>query len=180
MPTGKSADAAHSLPTLYKLEALPCDIQIVRSIKNFVNELFIRTPKYGVGEMLITHNPEREDRGNRMILVRVEVEGPSQEAVDMLAHDADFDLILMACQVPLMDAYTATRALRVRQALADLPLVALTANAMAGELAGSTAAPETAAGLRRACAAQDRFNIDGAVQQLEQSPGLKEQGRAYF
>ncbi len=55
-----------------------------------------------------------------------------QEAVDELA-DQRYALILMDCQMPVMDGYTAARALR--QGGCHTPIIAMTANAMQGEAA---------------------------------------------
>jgi signal transduction histidine kinase/DNA-binding response OmpR family regulator len=64
--------------------------------------------------------------------VVVSVAGNGQEALDVLARQR-FDAVLMDCQMPVMDGYTATRALREQPSLRALPVIAMTANAMVGD-----------------------------------------------
>ena len=55
-------------------------------------------------------------------------------AIDMLQQSHDFDLVLMDCQMPVMDGYKATqtwRRIEAEKSLPRLPIIAMTANAMA-------------------------------------------------
>jgi two-component system, sensor histidine kinase and response regulator len=67
--------------------------------------------------------------------MQVVIAGDGRQAVEMLARDPAFDLVLMDVQMPVMDGYSATRAIRADARLARLPIVALTADALASERA---------------------------------------------
>ncbi|KAF4515970.1 hypothetical protein B566_EDAN000207 [Ephemera danica] len=59
----------------------------------------------------------------------VDVAGNGLIALSMLAKQA-YDLVLMDLQMPMMDGLAATREIRTRYSSAQLPIVAMTANAM--------------------------------------------------
>ena len=89
----------------------------------------------GAHVLLVEDNPfnqelARDLLGRAQIVVRVANNG--REAIDMLARER-FDAVLMDCQMPVMDGYAATRELRGDPKWHDLPIIAMTANAMVGD-----------------------------------------------
>ncbi|MDR3446390.1 ATP-binding protein [Dyella sp.] len=65
--------------------------------------------------------------------IEVVVAHNGREAVDIVAADPCVDRVLMDCQMPVMDGYAATRAIRTELHLADLPVIAMTADASVGD-----------------------------------------------
>jgi len=70
-----------------------------------------------------------------------EIVRDGQQAVDAACGQTSYDLVLMDCQMPIMDGFEATRAIRNAEAAGTLkhrsskrlPIVALTANAIKGD-----------------------------------------------
>jgi len=64
--------------------------------------------------------------------IRVDIAGNGAIALAKIAENA-YDGVLMDCQMPVMDGYQATRKLREDARYLNLPIIAMTANAMVGD-----------------------------------------------
>ncbi|HEX2709321.1 MAG TPA: response regulator, partial [Candidatus Deferrimicrobium sp.] len=88
--------------------------------------------------LLVEDNPLNQEVTLGMLSVlgiEADVAGNGQEGLDAIAAKR-YDLVLMDCQMPVMDGYMATRALRAQEKESGgrhLPVVALTANALSGD-----------------------------------------------
>ena len=100
----------------------------------------------------------------------VQIAHNGREAVDAVvaAEPRQFDVVLMDLQMPVMDGFTATNAIRQQLGLQALPIVAMTANAMASD--------------REACLAAGMndhvgkpFDLDHLVRVLRRQAGWPEE-----
>ncbi|MFJ2366621.1 response regulator [Pseudomonas sp. NPDC087697] len=85
--------------------------------------------------LLVEDNPVNQLVAKGMLSklgCNVKVAAHGAEALDQLEH-GQFDLVLMDCNMPVMDGYEASRQIRRSGRWPDLPIVALTANAMPEE-----------------------------------------------
>ena len=87
--------------------------------------------------LLVEDNPINQGVAKAMLTklgLQYQLAGDGAQAVDRV-RETDFDLVLMDCQMPVMDGYEATAVIRAlpEGRGAKLPIVALTANAMQGD-----------------------------------------------
>jgi PAS domain S-box-containing protein len=67
--------------------------------------------------------------------LEVTIANNGKEAVDLLADldEHPFEAILMDLQMPVMDGFEATKRIREQERFADIPIIAMTAHALAGD-----------------------------------------------
>lgn len=88
--------------------------------------------------LLVEDNPVNRQVAQRLIGLlglNFVVAEDGKEAVEQMDQTV-FDVVLMDCQMPIMDGYTATRTRRAKESAQGLPrmtIIAMTANAMAGD-----------------------------------------------
>ena len=89
----------------------------------------------GAELLLVEDNLVNQELAQEMLSsvgIRVTIANHGEEALQWL-EQRDFDGVLMDCQMPVMDGYEATRRIRQQPRFADLPVIAMTANALAGD-----------------------------------------------
>jgi signal transduction histidine kinase/CheY-like chemotaxis protein/HPt (histidine-containing phosphotransfer) domain-containing protein len=87
--------------------------------------------------LLVEDNPVNRQVAQRLLMLMGLSYGGAfngKEALEQLEKDS-YDVVLMDCQMPIMDGYTAVRILRQNEETSGkhLPVIAMTANAMAGD-----------------------------------------------
>jgi two-component system sensor histidine kinase/response regulator len=89
----------------------------------------------GAYMLLVEDNPVNQELALEILQaagIRVDVANNGAEAVGWVGR-ADYDGVLMDCQMPVMDGFEATRQIRADAKFADLPILAMTANAMSSD-----------------------------------------------
>jgi len=89
----------------------------------------------GAKILLVEDNEINQELATELLTkngIEVVITNNGQEAIDRLNHE-QFDAVLMDCQMPVKDGYTTTRELRQEPRFSDLPIIAMTANVMAGD-----------------------------------------------
>jgi len=90
----------------------------------------------GTRVLLVEDNEMNQELAQELLQnagMTVVIANDGQEALDILSRDTAFQGILMDCQMPVLDGYAATREIRKIPTLKAMPIVAMTANAMAGD-----------------------------------------------
>jgi signal transduction histidine kinase/CheY-like chemotaxis protein len=92
-------------------------------------------PGNGQPVLLVEDNPVNQtviEAMLRSLGYQVSLVGDGAQAVHQVSQQC-YAAILMDCRLPIMDGYEATRQIRRLPACADLPIIALTANALQGD-----------------------------------------------
>lgn len=90
----------------------------------------------GARVLLVEDNPMNQELAIELLHqanIEVDLANNGQEAVDQLKRDTRYDVVLMDCQMPVMDGYQATALIRTIPEAMHLPIIAMTANAMSGD-----------------------------------------------
>jgi signal transduction histidine kinase/CheY-like chemotaxis protein len=120
---------------------LPCDIAIDEAGKSKSIEQSFAAPVDGalslVRILVVEDNQVNQKVVTTVLRKRgfsIEVAGDGTEALAKLEKSPGFDLILMDVQMPILDGLEATRLIRKDPRWKELPIVAMTAHAMSGDM----------------------------------------------
>ncbi|MBF0265814.1 MAG: response regulator [Gammaproteobacteria bacterium] len=85
--------------------------------------------------LVVEDNELNQELTRELLLMhdmKVETAANGKEALKLLNY-MTVDGVLMDCQMPIMDGYQTTRKIRAQEKFKDLPIIAMTANAMKGD-----------------------------------------------
>jgi PAS domain S-box-containing protein len=116
--------------------------QVTRTSRNEQASIDVQARLRGARILLVEDNAINREIASTVLRrsgIDVGIARDGQEALSLLERE-QFDGVLMDCQMPVMDGYAATRALRQQPRWRDLPVIAMTANALVGDRAKVLAA----------------------------------------
>jgi two-component system sensor histidine kinase/response regulator len=90
----------------------------------------------GTHVLLVEDHPLNQELARALLEragMRVSVAADGAQALAALEREGPFDGVLMDCQMPVMDGYDATRRLRADPRWRELPVIAMTASALAAD-----------------------------------------------
>ncbi|AXX95581.1 response regulator [Arcobacter ellisii] len=125
--------------TLYDTILKSFGKEIVKSSKEFrhdINFNEIKALVSGAKILLVEDNLQNQEIATEFLNkanINIVIANNGKEAVDILNENEEFDAVLMDCQMPIMDGYEATKHIREIEKFANLPIIAMTANAMQGD-----------------------------------------------
>jgi polar amino acid transport system substrate-binding protein len=112
------------------------DKKTVRPLTREDELIEIKQSLQGAKVLLVEDNDINQELALELLMsnqISVVVADNGKIAVDILSEQ-EFDGVLMDCQMPVMSGYEATEYIRNQLGLTELPVIAMTANAMAEDL----------------------------------------------
>lgn len=112
---------------------------VVKSRKNMgvqIDLYEIKALLSGAKILLVEDNLQNQEIATEFLNksnIKIVIVNNGKEALEILKENEEFDAILMDCQMPIMDGYEATKYIREMEKFANLPIIAMTANAMQGD-----------------------------------------------
>ena len=138
----------HKTATKYAIEYLLSKPILPTTLKNIFNSITVSERKLtqpastkdtlslkGIKVLLVEDNKTNQQLAIELLKMKgalIDTANNGQEAVQKIlgSKKAQYNIVLMDLQMPIMDGYAATKLLREHQEFADLPIVAMTAHAM--------------------------------------------------
>ena len=112
---------------------------VVKSTKNMgvqIDLYEIKALLSGAKILLVEDNLQNQEIATEFLNksnIKIVIANNGKEALEILKENEEFDAILMDCQMPIMNGYEATKYIREMEKFANLPIIAMTANAMQGD-----------------------------------------------